>query len=396
MISVADAHHILSQVAPLDDTETIALSAAADRILVAPIIAKRTQPPRDVSAMDGYAIDFADIENGTESFAIIGEVAAGSLFDGTLKSGEAVRIFTGASLPDGANHIVIQEDVTRAQDTITLTCRQDAPRHVRKAGQDFCAGDVLLGAGRRLSAADLALVANGNHGTIDVTRRPRIAFVSSGDEIVAAGTADSDTQIPDCNSAALQALVHDWGGECVARIITPDDKPQFTAAVKALPAADIIVPIGGASVGDYDYAKQVFYDLGYQAIFEKIAVKPGKPCWFADNHENLVLGLPGNPSSALVTAHLFLRPLIARLAGLEKTTDMLSGVLSAHLPANGGRENYLRGVWQINDAGQAEVEVAAKQDSALTGTFAAANCLVQCLPDAPERAAGDRVKFIAL
>lgn len=396
MIPVAQALNILTQTAALGDTEQVGLDAAAGRVLAAPVTAKRTQPPRDVSAMDGYAVNFADIEAGTTAFSVIGEVAAGALFERTIGPGEAVRIFTGASVPDGGSHIVIQEDVTRQGDTINLDAPQAEVRHIRKAGQDFTAGDTLLEAGRRLSPADLALAANGNHAELSVYRRPRIAFVSSGDEIVAAGSANTDTQIPDSNSAALAAMVADWGGEVVASIITVDDRDAFTQAVQALPNADIIVPIGGASVGDYDYAKQVFYDLGYQPEFEKIAVKPGKPCWFAKNDRNLVLGLPGNPSSAMVTAHLFLRPLIACLAGVANPADWRIGVLAEPLPANGMRENYLRGQWHINELGRVMVRLSAKQDSNLTGTFAAATCLVQCLPDQPARAAGETVRFMAL
>jgi len=396
MISVARALQILNNVQPLGGIETIALNAAAERILAEPVIARRTQPPRHVSAMDGYAVSFADIEAGQTKFSLIGEVAAGALFDGTIGSGETVRIFTGATVPDGGTHIVIQEDVTRDGDMICLDAAQKTPRHIRQAGQDFRTGDVLLAEGKRLSAADLALAANGNHADLSVYRRPRIAFVSSGDEIVAPGMAHTDTQIPDSNSAALAAMVTAWGAICVAHTLTADDQSTFTQAVQSLPDADVIVPIGGASVGDYDYAKQVFYNLGYQPAFEKIAVKPGKPCWFAENGENLVLGLPGNPSSAMVTAHLFLRPLIARLGGMAPADEWRTGILTNALAANGTRENYLRGQWHIDDEGRVMVSIAAQQDSALTGTFAAANCLVQCLPDAPARTAGETVRFIAL
>ena len=402
MISVDDAWAAIGAVAPLHQTEAVNLADAVGRILAAPLMAKRTQPPRNVSAMDGYAVRAADIDKGTSSFSVVGEAQAGGEFTDTLGAGEAVRIFTGAIVPNGADHIIIQEDVTRAanSDTITLTAAQVTARHIRAAGQDFAKGDILLPQGRMLSPADLALAANGNHAALDVFTRPRIAFIASGDEIVPAGNADTDRQIPDSISAALAALVAQWGGICVASTITPDDKNAFTAAIKALPACDIIVPIGGASVGDYDYAKEVFYALGFAPVFEKIAVKPGKPCWFATaasdkGDNNLVLGLPGNPSSALVTATLFLRPLIARLSGFDMPDMWAEAVLTADLSANGNRENYLRGRYVLTQ-GRVDVAISARQDSALTGVFADANCLVKRAANAPAQKAGDKVTILPL
>lgn len=396
MISVDEAHAHISAVNPLQETQTIKLAAAAGRILAQPIIARRTQPPRNMSAMDGYAVNFADIENGQTDFTVIGEAPAGGQFHGALGVGESVRIFTGGVVPRGADHIIIQEDVTRQGDVISLSDTQTARRHIRAAGQDFSQGDTLLPAGHKITAADLALIANGNYGELDARRAPRIAFIASGDELVQPGRDMSDTQVPNANAAALAAMVCDWGGEMVGNILVKDDKEIFSNAVKDLPAADILVPIGGASVGDYDYAKSVFYGLGYRPIFEKIAVKPGKPCWFATGDNGLVLGLPGNPSSAMVTAALFLRPLIERLAGETASPRHMNGTMAHDLAANGARETYMRGTWHVDENGAVCVQTSSRQDSGLTGVFAEASCLVQRLSHAPACAAGDTVTFLPL
>ncbi len=396
MISVDEAWDIIDMTAPLDETQVCALCDAVGRVLAAPIIANRTQPPRDMSAMDGYAVAFSDIESGLEDFAVIGEAPAGGAFDRPLTRGEAVRIFTGGVVPDGADHVVIQEDVAREGDKIRLIDRQAAPRHIRKAGQDFATHDVLLPAAHRLTPGDIGLIANGNHGSVTVLRRPRIALIASGDELVPPGQEMSDTQIPNSNSPALAALLESWGAEVVANVLVKDDKDIFTTAIKELPPVDIIVPIGGASVGDYDYAKDVFFALGYQSAFEKIAVKPGKPCWFAKGDTNLVLGLPGNPGSAMVTAHLFLHPLIDRLAGLSATHHWLTGCMAHELAGNGGRETYLRGNYHVDAEGRVQVSTLAQQDSGMTTTFAAASCLVRIKPDAAALAQSERVTILPL
>ena len=395
MISVNEAWAILAATPSLRDTETCTLADAVGRILAEPVIAKRTQPPRHMSAMDGYAVAFKDIENGVSSFSVIGEAPAGGTFERSVNSGEAVRIFTGGVVPEGADHIIIQEDTARDGNTFTLTDAQSKPRHIRKRGQDFTEGETLLPAGHRVKLNDLGLIANGNHDTLRVLRRPRLAFIASGDELVPPGQNMTDTQIPNSNGVALAPLVESWGAQCVANVLVQDDKALFTAAIKDLPPVDIIVPIGGASVGDYDYAKDVFYALGYLPEFEKIAVKPGKPCWFAKG-ENLVLGLPGNPSSAMVTAALFLRPLIDRLAGAPIENHISHGRMGHALPANGARENYLRGVFHINEDGMVLVSTGDKQDSGLTKTYAHASCLVQRLPHAEAMDEGATVCFIPL
>lgn len=396
MISVDEALAELRAVSPIKETKRVSLAAATGRILAQPICAKRTQPPLDMSAMDGYAVSFADIENGKTDFTVIGEAPAGGQFEGDLGSGESVRIFTGGVVPRGADHIIIQEDVTRNGDVISLTEAQTVRLHIRRAGQDFNTGDTLLPAGHKITAADLALIANGNYGEVEVRRAPRIAFIASGDELVPPGQDISDTQIPNANAAALTAMAYDWGGEIVGNILVKDDKAAFTKAVKDLPAADILVPIGGASVGDYDYAKAVFYALGYPPVFEKIAVKPGKPCWFATGEKAVVLGLPGNPSSAMVTAALFLRPLIETMTGEAVQPRHMTAIMMHELAANGERETYLRGTWHIDEDGSVRVQTSKRQDSGLTGVFAAASCLVKRAADAPACAAGDTVTFLPL
>lgn len=396
MISVDEAWAILAQSTALTDVETCALDRAVGRILAAPLKAKRTQPPRDMSAMDGYAVRFQDIADGTDVFAVIGEAPAGGAFEGVIGSGQAVRIFTGGVVPDGGDHVIIQEDVARDGDTISLTDAQEVARNIRKAGQDFFSGDILLPAGHRITLNDIGLIANGNHAELQVLRRPRVALIASGDELVPPGSDVNDTQIPNSNSFALAALLESWGVEIAANLLIEDNEAVFTQAIKNLPPVDIIVPIGGASVGDYDYAKPVFYGLGFQPQFEKIAVKPGKPCWFAKSDTALVLGLPGNPSSAMVTAHLFLHPLIERLSGVTILPRWQQGVLTHDLAANGNRENYLRGQCHIDDNGVLGVSTATKQDSSLTSTYAAATCLVRQKPNAAAQSAGDIVTILPL
>ncbi len=397
MINADDAWALIADTPPLGDTETIAVAQAASRVLATDIIAKRTQPPRDVSAMDGYAVRQADMNDGLGTFTLIGEAPAGGRFEGTLKAGESVRIFTGGTMPDGADHIVIQEDMQSDGPRLTITDTQKEARHIRKAGQDFAIGDVLLRKGKRLSAADLALIANGNHAAIEVFRRPRIALIASGNELAEAGSAMTDEQIPDSNSIALGAMVESWGGELIAATITIDDKARFTEAVQAFERPDIIVPIGGASVGDYDYAKEVFYGLGFQPIFEKIAVKPGKPCWFAKSDSAIALGLPGNPASAMVTARLFLKPLIERLSSTQNSKmNWQTAILSQPLNGNGPRESFLRGTLRHADDGTLRVSVSNRQDSSLTTVFAEADCLLRRAPNAEPAEAGDVASILPL
>ena len=396
MISVDEAWALISQTPALEDTETIAVRRASGRVLAMDITSKRTQPPRNVSAMDGYAIRFQDLSDGLGNFTLVGEAPAGGEYAGRLEAGQAVRIFTGGIVPDGADHIVIQEDMETVDDKLTVTDPQTDVSHIRKAGQDFARGDVLLTKGRRLSNGDLALIANGNYAEIKVVRRPRVALIASGDELVAPGNEMTDLQIPDSNSPALSAMMESWGCEVIAAVITKDDKRAFTEAVEAFDNPDIIVPIGGASVGDYDYAKEVFYALGFQPEFEKIAVKPGKPCWFAKHGTRIALGLPGNPTSAMVTARLFLKPLIDRLSGCPEAIELQTAILAQDLAANGPRENFLRGIATVTDEGQLSVSLSSRQDSALTTIFAEANCLVRRAAHVDAATAGTTVQLLML
>jgi molybdopterin molybdotransferase len=396
MISVDEAWALIAQATPLTDTEIVPLRHASGRVLASDISAKRTQPPRDVSAMDGYAVRFDDLQSGMTEFSLIGEAPAGGEFSGQVAQGEAVRIFTGGIVPDGADHVVIQEDIQADAENLTVIDAQTATHHIRKAGQDFAHGDILARKGQRLSTGDLALIANGNYAEIEVVRRPRVALIASGDELVSAGTDMTDLQIPDSNSVALSAMLESWGCDVIAADITADNKQAFTAAVEAFDRPDIIVPIGGASVGDYDYAKDVFYALGFEPIFEKIAVKPGKPCWFAKSKESLALGLPGNPTSAMVTARLFLKPLVDKLSGEDGGLRTETALLADALQANGPRENFLRGQAVSDENGRLIVSLSSRQDSALTTTFAEANCLVRRAVHADAAAAGSPVSIIRL
>jgi molybdopterin molybdotransferase len=391
LLSVADAlARVLDGVAPLP-AEEVALADAHRRVLAADLNALRTQPPADVSAMDGYAVRSADVAQAPARLRVIGEVAAGRPFDGAIRPGEAARIFTGGVLPTGADTVVIQERTEREGACLTVTAPAAPGRNVRAGGLDFAQGAVLLRAGRRLSDRDLALAAAMNHPTVPVRRVPRVALLATGDELVAPGTVPAPGQIVYSNGFALAALARAQGAQVVDLGIVPDRVDATVAAIDraAQQRADILVTTGGASVGDYDLVQPSLAARGMTLSLWKVALRPGRPMMHGALGPMRVLGLPGNPVSAYVCGFLFLVPLIRRLLGdadVVAATEM--AVLGRDLPANDERADYLRArLARAPDSGLIATPFAV-QDSSMVALLAEADCLVIREPYAPAAPAG--------
>lgn len=373
--------------------EEIALHQGPGRVLVQDIVATRDQPPFAASAMDGYAVRASDTPG---DLALVGESAAGAGFGGVLAQGQCVRIFTGAPLPEGTNAVIIQEDVTVNGDIVTIP--ETLPnRHVRARGNDFTAGTTLLSKGTKLDAIALALIAATGRDTITVSRKPIVAILSGGDEIVSPGTTPAPFQVFDSITIGLTVLLENWGADVITFAPQRDSIEGLQAGFEAaLSRADLVVTVGGASVGDRDLMKPALSSFAPNFIVDKIAVRPGKPTWFATTQAGAVMGLPGNPASAIVCAHLFLKPVIAALLGADTGTNFSAATLSRALPANGPREHYVRAVTTIDATGQALIAPLEDQDSALLSVFQAANALIRCLPNSPELVAGTVVTYFDL
>ena len=380
---------VLSDAVPLR-SEEVALTDAAGRILAQDVIAKRMQPPFPASAMDGYAVRATDVETVPVKLAVIGHSVAGKRFDGSVRPGEAVRIFTGAPLPDGADTILIQENAI-ALDGNLVEAQQsvEAGRHIRAAGLDFSPGDVVLAAGRKLDAAALALAAAANHPTLHVIRQPLVAIIATGDELVLPGQEPSPDQIISSNSFGIAALVRDAGGVALDLGIVPDNLDMIGESIASAVAAgaDILITLGGASVGDHDLAGPALAKQGMVPDFWKIAMRPGKPLMFGRLGSTRVLGLPGNPVSSFVCAHLFLKPLVAALAGQPFMPDLRQATLGTAMAANDQRHDYVRAIAEYKD-GHLVATAFARQDSSMLTTLAKANALIIRAPYAPEAAAG--------
>jgi molybdopterin molybdotransferase len=388
MITVAAAlEHLFALADPLG-VEMVPLRAAAGRILAQPVAATRDQPPFAASAMDGYAVG-ADQASTGQKYDVIGEAAAGRRFSGKVGPGQAVRIFTGAPLPDGTGRVIIQEDVTRLGDTITLGASLDTATHVRPTGADFHAGDTIAPP-RRLTPSDVALLAAMNVANVPVTRKPMVAIIATGDELVQPGETPAPDQIIASNSYGLDALLRELGADTRLLPIARDTVTSLQLALDLAADADLIITIGGASVGDYDLVGQVAQDSGMQQAFYKIAMRPGKPLMAGRLKGAAMIGLPGNPVSAMVCGHVFVAPVVRRMLGLPAcATPRRQAPLAHDLPANGPREHYMRG----HDA-QGSVTVFLRQDSALLTVLAAANCLVVRPVGDPARKRGDMVELI--
>jgi molybdopterin molybdotransferase len=396
---VAEAlERVLAGAAPLPSPPT-PLAEAHGRVLAADLAAQRTQPPVDVSAMDGYAVRAGDVARVPARLRLIGEVAAGHPFEGRVGAGEAVRIFTGGVLPSGADAIVIQEHTVREGEVVVVTTHAGIGRHVRVAGLDFRCGATLLARGRRLSDRDLALAAAMNHPTVPVHRMPKVAVLATGDELVMPGGTPGAGEIVYSNGYATMAMARREGCEVVDLGIAPDRLPETVAAVRRGRdvGADILVTSGGASVGDYDLVQRALAAEGLSLSFWKVALRPGRPMMHGRLGAMHVLGLPGNPVSSYVCAVLFLVPLIRRLAGRHDVDPRLEPArLGRDLPANDERADYLRATLAPGPDGLMVATPSLLQDSSTLTPLAEADCLLVRAPHAPAAQAGDCCSIIRL
>jgi molybdopterin molybdotransferase len=396
MISVDEARRrILEAFAPLP-AETVSIAEALGRVLAEDVAARVTQPFAAVSAMDGYAVRGADVGSTPAVLTEVGSMPAGASHAGTIGPGECVRIFTGAPLPDGADTIVIQEDTTRDGPAITVTEATAPGTYVRPAGLDFAAGQVLLAAGRPMTARDVGLAAAMNVPWVRVVRRPRVAILATGDEIVLPGDPIGPNQIASSNGPALSAFVAACGGTALNLGIARDDRESLTAMAANAHGADLLITTGGASVGEHDLIREVLGDVGLELDFWKIAMRPGKPLMFGRIGATPMLGLPGNPVSSMVCALLFGRPILQRLLGLPTDRDgpAETAILGRALPANDRRQDYLRSRLSRDDAGRLVATPWDRQDSSMMSLLAHADCLVVRPPQAPAVDAGDPVEIV--
>jgi molybdopterin molybdotransferase len=396
MISVDEARgRILDAVRPTP-AEVVALADAWNRVTAIGVTARLTQPPADVSAMDGYALRATDgvLE---ASLRVIGAAPAGHPFDGAVGAGETVRLFTGSVVPDGANAILLQEDATRDGDRVRVNEAVTAGRHIRRKGQDFAAGDVVIPAGRRLTARDVGLAAAANYPWLSVHRRPRVAILATGDEIAMPGEPIPPGGIVSSNSHALAALVRAAGGEPVILPVAGDERSAIEAVADSVGGMDILVTTGGASVGDHDLVMAGLQARGMTLDFWQIAMRPGKPLLFGQLGAVPVLGLPGNPVSAIVCAILFLLPALARLSGLPAAPPPVSvGILGAAVKLNDRRADHLRATVRLDSAGRVVVTPFPVQDSAMLRRLALADALILRGPHAPALPEGAEVGIIRL
>ncbi|WP_026941836.1 molybdopterin molybdotransferase MoeA [Hellea balneolensis] len=392
MISVINAIDLLLKHQPKRPVMSVLLADSMGAILAEDINAKITLPPLAASAMDGYAVRLSDARKAGARLKVIGRSPAGHPFQGRVNSGQAVRIFTGGAVPEGADHIVIQENAKREGDTLTTLFDNDAPRHIRKAGIDFKLGDTLITKGTRIGPMNIAIAAAANYADLPIYKRPVIALIANGDELKAPGSHVSTTDIISSNPAGLGALIRHWGGEVMDMGIASDSIEAIIALIYKAKDADIIVPVGGASVGDHDYMRDAFKQCGLTSIFEKVAVRPGKPTWFGTMGKQTVLGLPGNPASATVCAHLFLKTLMGGNKGLNYARAKLSGPINT----NGPRETYMRAFAKLSKTGQLEVTPFPRQDSSLLTPLTKANVLIRLPKGAGPWAADDVIDVLPL
>ena len=388
MISVAEALEQLFALARPLGVETVPLLQAHGRVLAKDVAATRNQPPFNSSAMDGYAV--TEVAPGLR-LRVIGESAAGHGFYQTVKTGEAVRIFTGAPVPDGAKAVVIQEDVTRDGDWITIGDNPEDNDHIRRAGGDFRIGDTVS-AGRVIGPNDIALLASMNIADVPVTRRPIVALISTGDELVMPGETPGPDQIIASNTLGLHALMRDLGAEPRLLPIARDNEASLRTAFDLAKGADLIVTIGGASVGDHDVVANLAPQLGFDQSFYKVAMRPGKPLMAGRFGDAMMIGLPGNPVSAMVCGHVFVAPVVRAMLRLPaQAAPRRSCVLAEALPANGPREHYMRA--RFTDGG---LIAFGSQDSSLLSILGQADALIVRSPKVGPQAAGDHVEYLPL
>ena len=373
--------------------ELVKLDEVIGRVLAKDLKAKRDQPPFQSSAMDGYAVRHEDLN---DPLMIVGVSAAGHGFKDIVKKGQAVRILTGAPLPKGADTIVIQENVSLNGKHLVVHEAPALGRNIRPRGLDFKKNAVLISAGTRVTARDIGLMAAANAAVVSVRKRPRIVLFTTGDELVLPGDHPRADQIFSSNSQALAAMLKFWGAEVINLGIVRDDMRATIAAINKAADADILVTTGGASVGDHDYVQEALKRAGIKIGFWKIALRPGKPLMFGTKGELSVLGLPGNPVSALVCARIFLKPLIGKMLGLNGHDEPVMARVAEALPANDERQDYLRATLRHEEDGVRVVSVFSKQDSSMQRNLRDADCLILRPPGAPEVAKGALVPIILI
>lgn len=384
MISVDEAHdHIFELATPLG-TETVPLRAASGRVLAEPLLATRSQPPFRASVMDGYAV-----AGEAETYSVVGESAAGRGFEGAIGPEDAVRIFTGAPVPENATRVIIQEDVAREGERIRVADGADQEPYIREVGADFAEG-FRINPPRRMLPADIALAASMNVPEIVVARRPQVALIATGDELVVPGESPRPDQIIASNAFGLSAIVESEGGIARMLPICADTARSLEAVFDMAGDADLIVTIGGASVGDHDLVASAAHRMGLERAFHKVSIRPGKPMMAGRLNGTPMVGLPGNPVSSMVCGHVFLRPMLRAMQGLEaRPLAQRMARLSASVGANGPREHYMRA--KVNDG---LIAPAERQDSSLLTVLSGANALIVRPPRAPALDAGDAVSFI--
>uniref|UniRef100_B0SV92 Molybdopterin molybdenumtransferase n=1 Tax=Caulobacter sp. (strain K31) TaxID=366602 RepID=B0SV92_CAUSK len=393
MISFDEASALAAGLAQPLGHETVRLGEADGRILATSIVARRTSPCADVSAMDGYAVRDGDLAGAPVRLAVIGEAFAGQAFDGALTPGSCVRIFTGGVAPAGTDRVIIQEEVERDGPLALFARAPNGARNLRMAGSDFRPGDILVEAGARLNAQRLVAAAAADLATVSVVARPRVLIVATGDELDEPGNPSPlRPGVPESVSFGVAALVRAWGGQVVDRWRLGDDLPALEKAARsAVDLADVVVVTGGASVGERDFAKTMFAPLDPRMIFSKVAIKPGKPIWIGRVSNTLIVGLPGNPTSALVTARLFLAPLIAGLAGREasRAVDWRLESLARPLPPCGDRETFVRAMRVPGG-----VEPIGDQDASAQKALAMSDVLIRRRPGEVAADAGTLVETL--
>lgn len=397
MISVQEAFDlVVAGFSPLS-SETVSLKDAHGRVLSEDVAAKLFHPPADVSSMDGYAVRAEDVADVPVTLIQVGESAAGGSFEGTVGKGQAARIFTGAAVPEGADAIVIQENTETDDDQIKVLTSVPKAKFIRPKGMDFCESDVLLKAGQIMTARDIAVAAAMNAPWLAVRRKPRVAVLATGNELVMPGEPLSPGQIISSNSIALESYVAACGGETINLGIAKDTEASLLECLQGAKGADLLVTMGGASVGDYDLVGKVLGDEGMDLGFYKVAMRPGKPLIFGRLGDVPVLGVPGNPVSAAVSTIIFVRAAIQVMLGLPtSSTTGETAKLGEDLPANDERQDYLRSKFSQDADGNQVVVSAKTQDSAMLARLAQSDCLVIRAPHAAPASAGERVGIISL
>ena len=389
---------LMAMAKPITEAERLPIDQCGFRILAQDLAARLTQPPFDASAMDGYAIRAEDAKPGAR-LALIGESAAGHAFEGSVSPGETVRIFTGAPVPAGADTVLLQEDATRHEDgTVGLTFFPEKTRHIRPRGQDFKEGDVILSKGALMTPARLMVAAAMDHPTLEVTRKPRVGLLATGDELVRPGAPRAESQIIASNTYAMAALARDCGAEVIDLGIAADTTQALDAAIASAHAAklDVLVTLGGASVGDHDLVQTALTNAGMVLDFWKIAMRPGKPLMVGTLKEMTVLGLPGNPVSSMVCGLIFLEPLLCALSGKLPPKREQTVTISGNLKENDQRRDHIRARLIRADDGALVAEPFTKQDSSMMNILAQSGCLIIREPFAPALNSGDQARAIII